>query len=479
MLAYKTLAVIVDNLPKYSFPHEAAIQINLPVLVFSIAVAMGTGLLFGLYPALQLARIEASRALQSSTRRMTGDVNGRRTHGALIAGQIALTLLMLAGASAAVEGFMHLMHIPLGYDPHNVMSVGIPVHDGTYKTLAERSAYFERLREKVAEVPGVSLAAISTNATPPSNGNGTTFEIEGKPPFQDQPARLNFVSPEYFPVLKIPTVQGRIWDEDENHRAAPVAVINQTFARRYFPNEDPIGHSLKAPSAMPDLPPYNLAAPGADSWIRIVGVIADKRNDGLSKPILPEAFVPYTLAMRMWTQILVRSEVPPLTLLHAVQQEINSVDHDQQTQGNVEDLEHWIMDQQEWARGRLVAWLFGAFAALALVLAAAGLYSVVSYTVAQRTNEFGIRVALGAQRGHVLRIVFNSTAISVGAGILCGILLTLALNRIMTSWAAESSRDPLTLLAATAVLSLVATLACALPAWRAAGVDPMKAIRYE
>jgi predicted permease len=478
LLAYKSLQLIVAGLPPYSFPHEAAIRINLPVLLFSTALAVATGLLFGLWPALHLARTDASRALQSTARKVAGSVQGRRTHNTLIAGQIALTLLMLAGAGAATEGFIRLLNIPLGYDPHNIMSVGIPVHDGTYKTWAERSAYFEQLRSKAAEVPGVTMAAISTNATPPSNGNSTTFEIQGQSALQNQPSRLNFVSPEYFPALRIPLVQGRIWSRDENQHGALVAVVNQTFARRYFPNGDAVGHMLKSPS-MQDQPPYNLLAPGANGWLLIVGVIADKRNDGLAKPILPEAFVPYTLSMRMWTQILVRSQVPPLTLLHAIQAKVNSVDHDQQTAGQVQDLEHWIMDQPEWARGRLLAWLFGAFATLALALAAVGLYSVVSYTVVQRTNEFGIRIALGAQRGHVLAIVFRSMAASVGGGILGGVVLTLALNKVMATWDAESARNPLLLAASALTLMLVAAVACTLPARRAAGVDPMTAIRYE
>jgi ABC-type antimicrobial peptide transport system permease subunit len=183
----------------------------------------------------------------------------------------------------------------------------------------------------------------------------------------------------------------------------------------------------------------------------------------------------------MWTQILVRSDVPPLTLLHAIQQKINSVDHDQQTQANVEDLDQWIKDQPEWARGHLISWLFAAFAGLAIALAAVGLYSVVSYIVVQRTNEFGIRIALGAQRSHVLSIVFRSMTWSVGGGIAAGILLTLALSKVMTHWTAgtTNSSDPLLLIGATLALSCVAALACSLPARRAAGVDPMTAIRYE
>jgi predicted permease len=385
---------------------------------------------------------------------------------------------MLAGAGAAIEGFLRVAYTNLGYDPHNIMSVGIPIHDGAYKTWAERAAYFEQLQQKVAEVPGVSMTAISSNATPPSNGFRTKFEILGQPAAQDQSFRFNMVSAEYFPALRIPLLMGRVWDKDESHRGAPVVVVNHTFAKRYFPNGDALGHTLKVPELIPQ-PPYLLTAPGTASGLLIVGVVADKVDDGLAKPILPEAFVPYTVAMGMYTQILVRSQASPVLLLHAVRIKVNSIDHDQQTGSDVRDLEHWISRTPEWARGQFVAWLFGAFAALALALAAVGLYSVVSYAVVQRTNEFGIRIALGAQRSHLLGIVFRSTLMSVGAGILAGIVLTVALNRVMQSWASESSRDPLLLFGAVCVLSLAALIASVIPARRASGIEPMQAIRYE
>jgi putative ABC transport system permease protein len=394
---------------------------------------------------------------------------------------LALTLLMLTTAGAAIEGFLGMLHMHLGYDPHNIMSVGIPVHEGTYKTWPERVAYFERLRSAVAEVPGVTMAAISTNATPPSNGRETHFDILGKPSGTEQPARLNFVSQEYFPALRIGLAQGRIWDATENHNAAALVVINQTLARRYFPNENPIGHSVKF-ADMADAPPYNLTAPSSAGNLLIVGVIDDKLDDGLDKPVLPEAFVPYTLGLRMGTQILVRSEVSPLTLLHTVSAKVNSIDHDQQTNSGTEDLDHWIQDEPEWARGRLLTWLFGAFALLALVMSAVGLYSVVSYTVVQRTNEFGIRMALGAQRNHVVRIVFSSILASVGTGILVGLGLSLALSQVMAHWSADShatTRDPLLLAGSALIMILVAAIACLMPARRAAGVNPMIAIRAE
>ena len=478
VLAYRILAVIVANLPEFSFPHEAAIHINVPVLAFCMVVAVLTGVLFGLSPAWQLSRPEVSAVMQSSSRKTTRGVSGRRTHNVLIAGQIALTLLMMAGAGAAIEGFMKVAGTHLGYDPHNIMSVGIPIHDGTYKTWAERAAYFEQLHEKAAEVPGVSMAAMSSNATPPSNGFNTKFEIVGKPGGQEQKFHFNMVSREYFPALRIPLLQGQIWNRDDEHRGAAMIVINQTMAKRFFPNGVAIGQSLKFPEVTAQ-PPFLLTSPTGEGSFLIVGVIADKLDDGLSKPVAPEGFVPFTVAMGMYTQILIRTPGSPLPLLHSVSAAVNSVDHDQQTNGDVKDLEHWITRLPEYARGQLVSWLFGGFAVLALALAAVGLYSVVSYTVVQRTNEFGIRIALGAKRGHVLRIVFNSTVLSVGAGIAAGIVLTVALNRVMASWAAESSRDPLLLFAATSALALVASVACVVPAMRAARVSPMTAIRYE
>jgi putative ABC transport system permease protein len=478
LLAYKALDVMVAMLPKYSFPHEAAIRIDLPVLIFSVAVAIGTGILFGLWPALQLSRPDISQVIQSGSRRIVGGMRGRLTNNVLIAGQIALTLVMLTVAGAAMEGFLRLMHTRLGYDPHNVMSVGIPVHENTYKTWAERSSYFEHLRDNAGTVPGVTMTAISSNATPPSNGNPSRIEVLGASGHDDQKVGINFVSPNYFPLLRIPLLQGRVWDETENHNAAHLAVINETMAKRFFPNGDAVGHSFRVPE-MRDEPPFNLAAPDPTGWLQIVGVIADKRDDGLRKPIVPEAFLPFTISMHMWTQILVRSEVSPLTLVHAIGLKVNALDADQQISGQIDDLDHWITNQQEYEQEHFVAWLFGAFAVLALALASVGLYSVVSYSVAQRTSEFGIRMALGAPRSHVWQIVFASMTVSVGSGIAAGVLLTLALNRVLARWAEGSARDPLVLVGVIALLIVVAAIACAGPARRASGIDPITALRFE
>ena len=478
LLAYRILTLIVAWLPEFSFPHEAAIKINMPVLLFSVGLALFTGILFGLSPSLQLSRPDVSSIMQASSKR-TGGVRGKRLHSILIAGQIALTLVLLAAAGAAIEGFLHLMRTNLGYDPHNTMSVGIPVHDNTYTTWEARAQYFDNLLHKVGELPAVTSIAISTNATPPNSGWGQKFEVLGTPSLQEQQARLEFVNPEYFSLLQIPVLHGRIWDRPENQRSAHVAVVNLTLARQYFPNGDAVGHQIKLPDVKAE-PPMRLEAPGATgSWLQVVGVVADSRNDGLRKPAKPAIYVPYTLFLVPWTQLLVHTQVPPLSILHEVRAQIRTVDPDQQVEYHVRDLDQWITHQQEWAQEHMIAMLFGGFAVLALLLAAVGLYSVVSYSVVQRTNEFGIRLALGAGRMDVVRLVFLSTALSVGGGLLAGMVLSLALNRVLAKWAENSVRNPLILFVVMVLMAIVAGVACMLPARRASSVDPTTALRYE
>ena len=479
LMAYGILGGIQLVLPQYAFAPEVVIRINLPVLLFSVAVAMGTGVAFGLWPALKLSKPQIAQMAQARTRRVAGSARGRRTQGALIAAQIALTLLLLAGAGSAIESFARLLHTPLGYDPHNVMSVGVPIGENSYTTWAERAAYFEQLRAKVAETPGVTMAAISSNATPPRNGWFTKFEIKGKDAPEDQMASVNFVDQEYFPTLRIRLLQGRVWDETENRNGALVAVINGTMAQHYFPKGNAIGQFIKVPG-IEDRPPAELTVPRlAESWLLIAGIVEDSRNDGLRNPVKPAIYMPYTLDMSMGTQLLVRSQSSPLTLVRSVRTRLSAVNPQQQTYSVVADLETWIADEPEWQQEHLVSWIFGAFAALALALAAVGLYSVVSYTVAQRTNEFGIRMALGAQRGHVIRIVFASTLAAVGGGVLAGLVLTFTLNSVVARWAQGNSNDPAILLAGTLLLVLVAGFACTIPALRAAHVSPMTALRCE
>ena len=477
-LANSLVKLIVNWLPEFSFPHEATISINLPVLFFSVGLALLTGIVFGISPALQSALPDVAHVMQANTRKITAGVHGRRTHSILIAGQIALTLLLLAGAGVAMQGFVRMMRVNLGYDPHNAMSVGIPVHDNSYTTWEARRAYFRQLLQKVGAMPDVVSAGISTNATPPDNGWEQRFEISGKPVGGQQRARINFISPEYFSVLHIPLLQGRIWDESETMQGSKLALVNQTLARQYFPNGEAVGSSIRVPELKGE-PPFQLAVAGSDGWFQVVGIVGDARDDGLRNPIKPSVFVPYTIMMPQYTQILVRTRVPPLTILRAVREQIHTVDPDQQASRNIRDLDGWITSQPEWGQGHLVATLFAGFAILALALAATGLYSVISYTVAQRTGEFGIRMALGAMRKDVLLMVIRSAAMSVAGGVLTGVVLTITLNRVLARWIQGSSLDALVLSGVILLLLATSGLSCFIPARRASSVDPVVALRYE
>ncbi len=477
LLAWRGLSFLASRLPENSFPAESVIKMNIPVLLFSVGLAFATAIIFGLWPALQLSRPEIARLMQTSSRRVAGSVGARRSHGAMVGAQVALTLLMLTAAGAAGKGFLRLVHTDLGYDPHKAMSVPIPVHENTHVAWKDRAEYFEQIRAKIAAMPQVEIAGISTNATPPSSGWRQNIEIMGSTAAEKPEVRVNFVSPEYFPLLKIPLAQGRLWDHAETMRGASLAVINQTMSRQFWPNGDAIGHQVRIPS-LKDQPPYQRAVAGSDGWLQIIGIVADARDDGLRNPIKPGVYIPFTTQMWMFTQILVRTRVPPLSLLHDIRAQIVQIDPEQQTM-RVRDLDQWITGQQEYAQQRLVATLFGVFSVLALALAVVGLYSVVSYGVATRTNEFGIRMALGARAADVFRIVLSSTAVNVGVGLAAGLLLSIALDKLATKWVAQSSRDPLILTGVTLLLIVAAAMACLVPARRAAATDPMQALRYD
>ena len=477
LVAWKGLDLMKAWIPTNSFASESVIRMNVPVLLFSVALAVVTAVVFGMWPALQLSRPDMARVMQASSRRVMGSAQGKRTHRAMVALQVALTMLMLTAAGASAKGFMKMANADLGYDPSRTMSLPIPVHDGTYQTWAERAAYFEKLRDAVASMPQVEAAAISTNATPPSNGGDTRIDIFGVSSLEKPVVRANFISPEYFPLLHIPLTQGRLWSQDDVRRGAALAVINQTMARMYWPNGDALGRQIRVAGLKDELP-YSPMAAGGDGWIEIVGVVADARNDGLRNPIKPSMYVPFTLKMRMFTQILVRARVPPLSILRDTRAQIARVDREQQVM-RVRDLNQWITEAPEYAQMRLVANLFAIFSGLALALAAIGLYSVVSYGVATRTNEFGIRMALGAKAGDVVRMVLSATSWNVAVGLVAGVGLCVVLDKLASEWLTESSRDPLIIAGVTAVLLGVSALACVAPARRAASIDPMEAVRHD
>lgn len=476
LAAYWGVKVLSTMLPYYSFPHEAAIHVNGMVLIFSAAIALLTGILFGISPAYQLSRPQLSALIQANSVKLTGSARSRNTHRFLIAGQVALTLLLLAGAGGAMKTFLAKVHTPLGFDPDHVFAMNVAMPKGATSTWQERINQNEMVRQAVAQAPGVAEAGVSTTWFPGFGGFKAKIEIQSKPTLTDSQAVLSLISPQLLSALRIPLLRGRIFDDAESRRGAHLAMVNQAFVKQYLGDLDPIGQSVRSPMLKIDQPNL-LTAQSPDGWLEVVGVVGDAKNDGLDHPVKPAIFLPYSFVLPPEERFIVRASGDPETAIRSVKERLREV--------NVEFVvarDHtlaWWLDTDGWGRERFIATLFGLFAVLALVLAATGLYSVVSFAVTQRTQELGIRMALGARRGTVVQLVLGSTAAMLGAGVAVGLLLSVILNRVVASWAGGSSRDPVTLVAAAFILILVAGIACVLPAWRAASIDPMRALRVE
>jgi len=483
--AFGAVKWIAAAMPFYSFPHEATIHVSLPVLFFSMALAVITGILFGVSPALQLSRPNLNELIQSGTGRHSGGGADRKTHRLLITGQVALTLVLLTMAGAATRAFMTAYRIPLGFDVDKVTSLNLALPRKSYPGWTERANKFDAIRQAIASGAGVEQASISSTWTPPMRGYTDKIEIEGKQDLTGIQSQLVLISPEVFETLGIPLIQGRDFTQSELMRAAHVALVNQAFVRKYLSEGDPIGRHVKAPTLKMERPDF-VTADQNDDWFEIIGVVGDVRNNGLFRdsesngkpaPIEPQFFVPHTVVMVPYASLLVRTKSNAEDAIHSALLRLQASD----PQIAVSDHHPltWYMETMIWGQQRFIASLFAIFSLLGLVLAATGLYSVVSYSVNQRNQEIGIRMALGAQRMNIVELVLKSVAATVGVGIVVGLAISIALNHLVAHWVQSSSRDPLTLLVVAVVLVLIALFACLWPAQRAANLDPMKALRTE
>ncbi len=469
-----------------SFPAESVIRINGPILAFSVVLALLCGVLFGLVPALRLSRQDSAGVLPG---RRVGIVAAPAKHrwSVLIAAQIALTLLLMATAGTAIRSFLQLTQVPLGYDPANVMKLGIMMHVqdrdewSRIQSREARTAYIEQIREKMASVPGVSTVAVGGNAMPPHTGNESSFEIDGNRDREQPQARVILVDQGYFAALRIPLLQGRLWNTDENNRGDFIAVVNRAFATRYLSSSNTMGRQLRIPSLTAQNH-YTVTSAQSTAWRQIIGVVGDARNDGLDRPVVPAIYLPYTTVIFPYVEFLVRTEGAPLTYLHSVRAAIASVASDQQisnsTLHGTFTLNEAIERDAQYSRQRLFSILFGVFSAMALALALVGIFSVVAYSVAQRTTEFGVRLALGAPRAHVLWVAARIALVSAAVGIVIGLAFDSFLGAVLAHWM-ESPFAARSLFAAAALLALSALLACLLPARHAIAVPPAEALRCE
>jgi putative ABC transport system permease protein len=476
LAAYGSVGTLSAMLPLYSFPHEAAIHVNGIVLAFSAAVAVITGILFGVSPAWQLSRPSINELIQANSTKLKGSARSRNTHRLLIAGQVALTLLLMAGAGAATKAFLALTHTPLGFDPEHIFNLDVAPPKGAYPTWQARLNASEAVRHAIAEVPGVESASVSASWFPPFGGFDAPIDLRSKPTLTGAQSIMALVSPQEFSTFQIPLMAGRIFTDAEVARAAHVALVNQAFVKQYFANTNPIGQGVRSPMLKLERADF-LLAQAPDDWMEIVGVVGDIRNDGLDHPTKPAMFVPYSFLMPPDESLFVRSAGNPEITLKAVKVRLREFNADMVVGGDHPLT--WALETRSWGQGRFIATLFSLFAILALLLAATGLYSVVSFSVTQRTQEVGLRMALGAPRASILRLVISSIAVMLAAGVVVGLVLSVALSRVVGQWAGGSPRDPLTLLGAALILMVVSALACIGPAWRAASVDPMVALRYE
>ena len=468
-----------------SFPAESFIRINAPILVFSVALALLCGILFGLVPALRLSRHDSARMLPG---RQIGVVAAPAKHrwSVLIAAQVALPLLLMATAGTAIRGFLRLTQMPLGYDPANVMQLGISLHvdnPAEWSSLQSREArasYIEQIREKIASVPGVLTVAVGTDATPPFSDpvdTESSFNIDGTGDGEQPQARVILVGQRYFAALRIPLLQGRVWSTDENSSGDFIAVVNRAFATRYLSSSNALGRQLRIP-ALPLQNRFTASSAQSTAWRQIIGVVGDARNDGIGRPVVPAIYLPYTTLMRQYVQFFVRTQGDPLTYLHSIRAAVASVASDQQISNGAFTLNEAIEHDAQYSRQRLFSILFGVFSAMALALALVGIFSVVAYSVAQRTTEFGVRLALGAPRAHVLWIAARIALVSAAAGIVIGLAFDSFLGAVLAHWM-QSVFATRSLFAAAALLALGALLACLLPARHAIAVPPAEALRYE
>jgi predicted permease len=463
-------------LPNGTFPDEATFGLSIPVLLTSAILAVLSGIIFGAWPALRASSPHLNQLLQIGNRTLTSNKGAKRSHDILVAGQVALTLVLLAAAGATVRSLNRLTHKPLGYDPHNVAWLTIPLRDGTYTDWQKRIEYYAQIREEVANIHGIQSAAIAYTWLPPLSLYRSSAQIRGWRDDENQTVTIQQISPEYFSTLRIDRLQGRFWTQSETLHAERLGIINATMAHHYFPKGDALGQmvhidDLKARTS------WMLQAPRNDGWVQIVGVVSDTPNDGLKDPVLPTVYVPYTLVANDAFDVVVRTEGDPLTFVRPIRERIHRLDGDQMTLEMTTAEER--LNSEGLARERFLTFVFLVFALVGLSLGAIGLYNVASYVVSRRTHEFGVRVALGAHRADVFKAVLRSILPAVLGGIASGMFINLMAAKLMEHWIDGNIRDPL-MLGTITLLSIFVTLSASLrPASRAAAIEPMHVLRSD
>jgi putative ABC transport system permease protein len=386
--------------------------------------------------------------------------------GALVIAEVAFALLLLGAAGLLGRSFVRLAHVDPGFIPENATVVRLSLPPKKYGLPEQQVAFADALLSRLRILPGVQSVGV-THQMPLVGDEVYNFNIEGRPLIEpsDQPSTNYYaVTPDYFRAIGIHLVRGRLFNEHDDAKAPRVAVINETFAHQFFPNEDPIGKRLNITN-------------GPDAWREIVGIVGDIKQYGVDQPTSAQSYDPFAQQPQSSINVVLRTSGSPAALLGLIRPSVYAIDKDQPV-GSIRPLEEIMSDSI--ARQRFAMLLLSVFSVVALLIAAVGIYGVMAYTVAQRTGEFGIRMALGAQQGDVLKLVLGQGGKLVGIGLLIGIAATLAASRAMASMLFNTSAyDPVTIGSITLLLGVVALLACFVPANRATKVNPSIALRAD
>ena len=455
-----------DNIPRLD-----EIRIDGHALLFTICVTMLTGLTFGLAPALEASKLDLNQSLKEGARSSSASASRGRLRKALVVAEVALALVLLVGAGLLIKSFYRLQQVDPGFNPEGVLTLKVSLPAARYSEDDRITAFYDEALNRIKELPGVESAA-SVSFSPLSN---TTFYLgftaEGWPPRNPSElpsAQFRMASPDYFAVMQIPINRGRGFTEEDRKQSSPVAVINAEMAQRHFAGEDPVGKRLSLRVALGE---------GEPAWREIVGVVGDVKHFGLDAEVRPEIYVPYAQQPTSAMTMVVRAAVDPAGLTGAVRDEIKAIDKDLPVH-SVATLESYV--DRSVARRRFSTVLLMAFGVIALALAAIGVYGVMSYTVAERTREIGIRVALGAGRRDILKLVVGQASVLLIAGLAAGLAGAFALTRVMEELLfGVSATDTVIFLTVPVALAAIALFASYIPALRATKVDPMIALRYE
>jgi len=469
LLALWGVALITKLLPQ-DFPRLDEINPDWRVLAFTLAASVLTGIFFGLAPALQISKTDVQETLKESGRGASSSRRHNRLRNLLIVGEVALSVVLLVGAGLLFRSFLQLQAVNTGFTSQQVLTLQLSPAGSNYRRDADYMAFYSQTMQRISAIPGVAAVG-AINTLPLEKGPTAGFRIEGRPPLTiDKWPGGNYrtVSTDYFRAMNIPIVQGRTFNERDTETAPLVIIINQALANRDFPNDNPVGKRINLGNTDPK---------GQPVWWEIVGVAANVRSLELREEAMPEFYLSALQDTFRNMFVVVRTSVEPTSVAASVRRAAAEVDKSAAV-SDVKTMEHIVNEAVTEPRFNL--FLLGLFSAIALLLSAAGIYGVTAYSVTQRTHEFGIRMALGAQVGDVLTMIIRQGMLLISAGIAIGLLASFALTRLLrTMLFGVSVTDPLTFVAITLLLTVVALLACYIPARRATKVDPLVALRYE